>query len=69
MADGGLYAAVFVIGDGDAVPAAEGVEAFFGVGFEAEFVVDVYFEAGGFVELVYGVVFFGVVGGEPVYDA
>jgi len=73
LANGRLHVLLVVVGDRYSFPAAKGVQAFFTIRLQFEFVVVVDFETIGVMrtigQIVDGVIFFGIVGDKPVDDA
>lgn len=79
LSDGGFHVLVFATRNRNTVPATERVEPLFRVGFQLQLVLVVHFEFNGFGDIshdtcfgLYGiprVVFFRVIGDEPIHDA
>jgi len=52
LSDGGLHIVFVVIGNGNAVPAAKGVEPLLGIRLELQFVVVVHLESTRFIQMI-----------------
>ena len=75
LANGGLHNFLVVVGDRNALPSTKGVEPTLRISLEFELVVVVYFESLTFFgislvrKFVYGIVFLGIIGHEPIDNA
>ena len=69
LPDGGFDGTPRIVGDGDSIPAAKGVQAALTIGLQLQLVIVIDLETRGVGLLEDGIVFLGVIGYEPVDDA